>query len=235
MAESHTVDVDAGESVAVVHHAASTDDWLFFCHGFLSDKTGSYESRCERAVEEGYNAVRFDFRGSGESDGSFVDQHLSDRIADLECVVDHFDPDSYSLFGSSFGAKVALHAAVDDDRVDAIIGRAPVTYNRSFDEYRTLAEEQGTLVIDDAHAIDRSFFDDLDRHRFAVVASALDVPVALFHGREDDSVPLSDSLDAAEALEPAVLIQTYPSECHRFSRAAESRMRRQLFDWLALV
>ncbi len=234
MAETHRVDVADGESVAAVYHPTPTSQWLFFCHGFLSDKTGSYEERCERAVEEGYNAVRFDFRGSGDSDGAFADHGLRSRITDLMRVVDYFDPASYAVFGSSFGAKVAFHTAIEDDRVEAIVGRAPVTYNRTFNEYRALVERDGGLRFDDARGIDERFFETLDRNPFKAVEAALDIPVALFHGREDESVPLADSLEAVESLETDVLLQTYPNESHRFSAAAETTMRRQLFDWLAL-
>lgn len=246
MSQAHDVPIEDEESVAAVHHGAgsSSDDWLFFCHGFRSDKSGSYERRCERAVDEGYQAVRFDFRGSGESDRAFVDATLTSRIADLRAVVDYFDPDSYALFGSSFGAKVALHAACEgrsganpsaDDRVEAVVGRAPLTYNRAFEAYRELVAEAGTLRIDDGHAIDEEFFEDFDRYDFADVAAAIDVPVALFHGTDDASVPLADSLDAAAALETDVLIQKYRGEGHIFSEAAEARLLRQTFDWLATL
>ena len=246
MPESHDVPVEDGESVAAVHHgpSAATDDWLVFCHGFRSDKSGSYERRCQRAVEKGYRAVRFDFRGSGESDRAFVDATLSSRIADLRAVLDYFDPDGYALFGSSFGAKVALHAGCEDrtgantaadDRLRAVVGRAPLTYNRAFEEYRDLVAEAGTLRIDDDHAIDEGFFEDFDRYDFADVAAGVDVPVALFHGTDDASVPLADSLDAAAALETDVLLQKYRGEGHVFSEAAEARLLRQTFDWLATV
>ncbi len=74
MVEHHEVPVAGGESIAAVHHEAPSDRWFVCCHGFLSDKSGSHERRCRRAVQEGYNGVRFDFRGCGESDGAFVDQ-----------------------------------------------------------------------------------------------------------------------------------------------------------------
>jgi fermentation-respiration switch protein FrsA (DUF1100 family) len=69
----------------------------------------------------------------------------------------------------------------------------------------------------------------------ADVAAGLDVPVAFFHGTDDDSVPLADSLDAVAALETDVLLQTYRGEGHRFGAAAEERMRRQTLDRLAAV
>ena len=145
----HRVPVADGQRVAAVHHEATGDDWIVFCHGFLSDKTGSYEHRCRRAVEHGYDAVRFDFRGCGESDGSFVESTLSGRLADLRAVLEYFDPPSVVLFGSSFGGKVAFHAAVEDPRVESVVTRAPVTYTSAFDDYRAVVDREGECRFDD--------------------------------------------------------------------------------------
>jgi len=233
MPERHTLSVD-GDDLAAVHHPSDGDRWLVFCHGFRSDKSGSYEERCERAVAEGYDAVRFDFRGCGESDRAFVETTLSTRIADLRAVVEHFDPSSYALFGSSFGGKTAFHAA-DDDRLEAIVTRAPVTYDRPFEPARQVVEETGAYRYDDDHVIDERFFADFDRYDFEDAASTVDVPVAVFHGREDATVPLSDSLDAAGALDTDVTLWALRGERHRFSPAAEERLRDAAFEWLADV
>lgn len=234
MATEHAVPID-DQTVAAVHHPADGDRWLFFCHGFLSDKSGSYESRCSRAVEEGYDAVRFDFRGSGESDGAFVDSTLTSRIADLRAVVEYFSPPSYALFGSSFGAKVALHAATDAPRLEALVARSPVTYNRAFDSYRETVETDGLLRYDDGRAIDGRFFADFDTYEFRSVARNVDVPVAFFHGTADASVPIADSFEAAAALETDAYVAKYAGESHRFSEAAERRLRDQAFGWLGTV
>ena len=233
MPTTHTIPVTDDESVAAVHHEASSDRWLVFCHGFLSDKSGSYERRCERAVVEGYNAVRFDFRGCGESDGAFVEQGLSEKLEDLSSVVDHFDLGAYVLFGSSFGGKVAFHAAARDDRVEAVVARAPVTFNRSFDEYRAVVDREGECRFDDGRRVDRRFFDDLERYPFAAAAAEIDVPVAIVHGARDESVDVADSLEAAGLLgrEIDVLLETVAEEGHLFS-AAEERLRRRTFHWL---
>ncbi|ELY81798.1 hydrolase-like protein [Natrinema pellirubrum DSM 15624] len=149
MPESHRIPIETAAAtgsapeVAAVHHETDSDDWIVFCHGLRSDKSGSYEGRCRRAVREGYNAVRFDCRGCGESDGTFVDATLEARLADLRAVTEYFDPDSYVLFGSSFGGKMAFHAAATDDRVRAVATRAPVTTTDTFDEYRSTIDRDG--------------------------------------------------------------------------------------------
>lgn len=234
METEHDIPVDRDESVAAVHHEAGSGDWLVFCHGFRSDMTGSYEGRCRTAVEHGYDAVRFDFRGCGSSDGAFSASTLSARLADLAAVLEYFSPDSVALFGSSFGGAVAFHGAVDDDRVEALAARAPVTYG-AFDTLRATVEAEGAVRFDDGRLIDARFFEDLDRYDFAAVETRLDCPAAIFHGVGDESVPVGDSAQAAEHLGVDVLLQTYVDEGHRFSRAAEAQMREQLFDWLATV
>ncbi|AUV83489.1 alpha/beta hydrolase [Salinigranum rubrum] len=239
MPTTHAVTTDTGERLAAVHHApetAGTETWLVFCHGFVSDKSGSYEGRCARAAEEGYHAVRFDFRGCGESAGEFVDQTLRSKVADLRAVLAHFDAPSYALVGSSFGAKTAFHAAVDSDRrIRAVAGRAPLTYNRTFDGMRAVVEREGEFTYDTGHTVDERFFADFERYAFDDVTDELTVPVALFHGADDESVAPGDSLDATAAFDVSVLLQVLAGEGHRFSRPAEVRFRRQLFDWLALT
>lgn len=232
MTERHEITVEDGEAVVGVHHPAPSDRWLVFCHGFLSDKSGSYESRCRRAVREGYNAVRFDFRGCGESGGAFVDQTLGHKLADLAAVLDYFDPASCALFGSSFGGKVAVHTAADDDRIEAVAARAPVTLNRALDGYRDAVAEDGIREFEDGRRIDGRFFANLDRYPFERVTDAVDSPVAIFHGASDDSVPVEDSFEAARRLGTDVLVEKFADEGHRFSQDAERRMRDRLFGWL---
>lgn len=232
MTTKHTIPV-GNETVVAVHHHADTEDWLVFCHGFQSDKSGSYESRCERAVSEGYNAVRFDFRGCGESSRSFGEQTLSSRIGDLEAVLEYFDPPSVTVFGSSFGGKVCFHVAGTNDGIEAVATRAPVTYNRAFDNYRAESESLGTGGETRTNSgIGQKFFSDLDRHPFEAVVDRIEVPVCIFHGRDDESVAVEDSMEAVSELGPDTMIQLCSGEGHRFSREAEERMRNQLFEWL---
>ncbi|SEH18010.1 Alpha/beta hydrolase family protein [Natronorubrum sediminis] len=229
---THRIPVANDESVAAVHHETTGTDWIVFCHGFLSDKSGSYEQRCRYALEHGYNAVRFDFRGCGESDGTFLEQTLSSKLADLRAVVDYFDIPSYVCFGSSFGGKVAFHAAIDDERIEALVTRAPVTANEAFDSYRSSVERGGVLEFETGDRIDGRFFDDLERHRFGAVVDGLSVPVAIFHGRADDSVGIEHSIDAVCRLETDVLLDAFAGEGHRFTRAGERRLRQRMIDWL---
>jgi pimeloyl-ACP methyl ester carboxylesterase len=223
MPTRHTVPVD-DEAVVAVHHGSDGDGWLFFSHGFVSDKSG-YEGRCERAVEEGYDAVRFDHRGCGESSRSFGGQSLTTRIEDLGAVVEYFGATQYVLFGSSFGGKVALHASLDLDGVEAVVLRAPVTYNEPMERYRD----------DGVYGVADGFFDDLDRYVFSEVEEGFRAPVAFFHGRDDETVEPRFSFEAAASLGSDAVVEAYAGEGHRFSRTAEDRLRDRAFGWLSTV
>ncbi|MFB6245812.1 MAG: alpha/beta hydrolase family protein [Candidatus Nanohaloarchaea archaeon] len=231
--EEHLVEVENGEKVAAVHHRpeSNSQKWMFFCHGFGSDKEGSYERRSNFFSEHGWNAVRFDFRGNGDSDGKFIEQDLSSRIRDLKAVLDRFKPQRYVLFGSSFGGKVALTHAAESDP-EAVIGRSPVTYNSIMDSFRSVVEEKGEFQHHPGATIDERFFDDLDRYSFGETAEKIECPVAIFHGSEDTTVHPGNSVEAAGELEDEVLLNLIESEKHSFSEEAERKMLAVTETWL---
>lgn len=229
--EEITVQIGSDE-VSAVNHPADSEKWIFFCHGFGSDKEGSYVDRCRFFAEKGWNAVRFDFRGNGESSGEFRDQDLSSRIDDLEAVIDHFDPGQCVVFGSSFGGKVAFHAATIDDRIRAVIGRAPVTYNEIMEKYRSVIDEKGEYTHHADKTIDERFFQDFDKYSFQGVEEKLEVPVLIVHGSEDTTVHPEQSFRAAQELRTSAAFFKLKGERHRFSDEAEERMRRIGLSWI---
>jgi pimeloyl-ACP methyl ester carboxylesterase len=231
MTSKHSVEVEDGEEVSAVHHSADSDKWIFFCHGYGSDKEGSYEERAKRAVEEGYNAVRFDFRGNGESDGDFIDQSLSSRIADLEACINFFEPEKIYLFGMSFGGKVVLHAT-EDLEVEALVLKSPVTYNSIMDKFREVVEEKGTYTHFGDKTIDERFFEDFDTYSFEEVTSGLDLPVAVFHGGADTTVHFENSAEAVKAFETEALLYKLEGEGHSMSDGGEKKLKDMMFAWL---
>ncbi len=231
MTEKHFIEVEDSKEVAAVHHETDSDKWIFFCHGFGSNKEGSYERRCEKAVENEYNAVRLDFRGNGESDGDFIDQSLSTRIQDLKSVVEHFKPEEYVLFGSSFGGKVVFQASTELEP-EAVVGKAPATYNEIMDKFRDAVENKGEFEYIDGKPIDGRFFEDFDSYSFEEVTDSLDIPVAIFHGGDDTTVHPEHSFRAAQKLDTDVMLQKLKDERHSFSESAEKFMMDEMIAWL---
>ena len=93
---------------------------VVLCHGFGGDRTefnSIFVELARRLSKRGLAAYRFDFAGSGESDGDFADLTVSDQvdqtIAALETVARHpsVNGERISLMGMSLGGLTASLAA----------------------------------------------------------------------------------------------------------------------------
>ncbi|MGH7766261.1 MAG: alpha/beta hydrolase [Candidatus Binatia bacterium] len=97
-------------------------------HGFGGNK----ESRgaivmAEQLARWGHIAMRFDFRGCGESGGERGRILCLDQVADTSNALSYManrpdvDPERIALAGSSFGAAVAIYTGGTDGRIAAVI------------------------------------------------------------------------------------------------------------------
>ncbi len=229
MPEKHFIGLGKDDEIAAIQEKAGTDRWIFVCHGFGGNK--QRQSEYLELADRGFNVVAFDFRGNGESSGDFIRQDLSSRIEDLETVVDHFSPSSYALFGTSFGGKVAFQASPGLN-ADAVIGKAPVTYNSIMDKFRNAVENKEEFEYIDGKPIDRRFFEDFDRYSFQDVTGELEIPVAIFHGSADTTVHPENSFRAAKELEVDVTLYRLKDEKHSFSDSGKRKLFDALADWL---
>jgi len=79
---------------------------------------------CQHLEERGFAAFRFNFRGVGGSQG--YHGHGKDEQMDVGAALDfvsqdsQVDPERLGLAGYSFGAGVAFHVALKDERVRAL-------------------------------------------------------------------------------------------------------------------
>ena len=100
---------------------------IVMMHGFGANKNGGPEWVCRQFAEWDYVALRFDFRGCGESEGVRGRVIPSEEVADAISAVAYMaaradvDPGAIALCGSSLGGGVAVQAAGIDPRVAAVI------------------------------------------------------------------------------------------------------------------
>lgn len=105
-------------------------------------------ARCARFISEaGIEAVRFNFRGVGQSEGAF-DQGRGERD-DLNAVIDHVLTISPScrlaIAGFSFGAWIGLEVGAMHNAVSALVGIAPPV--RMFDFQFLKSSSKPTLIV----------------------------------------------------------------------------------------
>lgn len=179
-------------------------------HGFTADKLGPHQllRKLSEALEAvGVASVRFDFAGSGESDGRFQDITVSREIDEAHAIVDfirqdeRFDPNRVMLVGHSVGGLVAsLVAAQRKDDVARLGLIAPAGNLRDF--VFGLAQQAGLRLEHlQADAFDwggflvgKAFALDLLKLEPFVQAKPYTKSVLLVHGSEDATVPSQVSL-----------------------------------------
>ena len=97
-------------------------------HGFGSNKdSGGSRTVAKLLADFGYVALRFDFRGCGESEGPRGRTICLEQVTDTRNALSFMatrpevDGERVAVIGSSFGAAVAIYAAGVDARVAACI------------------------------------------------------------------------------------------------------------------
>ena len=115
---------------------------VIMLHGFCDDKDEInfvHTELARKLCDRGIAVIRFDFAGSGSSDGLFEDMTISSEIADCLAVLDTvaasdlIDKERIALHGSSLGACIAsMVVGMRPDRIKALSMWCPapdVVYN----------------------------------------------------------------------------------------------------------
>lgn len=117
----------------VIHHPyLENPPLVIIVHGFASSKVGTHRSwvyLAESLAKGGIAALRFDFRGAGDSEGSLSEMDLEGYISDAYaalCEVKNRGFRQIGFFGSSLGGAIAVLTAGRHGGVDSLALWAPV-------------------------------------------------------------------------------------------------------------
>ncbi len=180
---------------------------LIMSHGFTDDKVSDnrlFVKFARQAQHEGYAVLRFDYAGSGDSEGDFADMTVSREIEDLESAIAYVRTitvllqSPIFLIGYSLGGAVALSAAARDSHIQGFVGWAPVssplTVLQSILGGKAFFDaKRGKKILcrNDAKqfVLKSTFFSDLPKHRpLQDIADLSPRPVLLIQGSADTKV-----------------------------------------------
>jgi dipeptidyl aminopeptidase/acylaminoacyl peptidase len=175
-------------------------------HG-LPDGPDQVASIPTRLAEAGFGVLTFDFRGFRRSDGLFT---LAGEIKDAHAAITHLlesdmTVDSWAgVYGSSYGGAVAVCAAADDRRVNALCLRAPVYDTLWFARSPMIRPEVDYLVANDptqirgldnpaiqAEILHRMVEDARVHNPMNEISKILWCPLLIVHGTDDVGIDLA--------------------------------------------
>jgi pimeloyl-ACP methyl ester carboxylesterase len=183
-----------------IHYLYSTirsDSILIICHGFTGDKYewGRFPKLAERCNKEGFDAILFDFSGSGENER--VPITLFKQIQDLESIyqwVRNIGYKKIAVLGLSFGGLTTLGAKLSC--IKAYIFWAPFFFLHATEDQSNWFKDlnKGPVKIPTSGEgepliIDMSFMTDFAKFRVKPRLKEVDTPTLMVQGTSDQSVP----------------------------------------------
>lgn len=201
---------------------------VILVHGFTDNKLGSHRifvHTGRKLAKEGIICLRFDCRGSGESEGDFIDMTISGEISDLKAAVDYLytlpevDTERIGVLGYSLGSVVAICCAVEDQRIKAVCtwaAEAEDQYERFHSDYPEMVEkwEKGEVAIIERITgiwqLGPSFYLDIKKNMFNTLKGIKKVsprPVCFIAGEGDQVLDPTNSMRLyLEATEPKKIV-----------------------------
>ena len=207
---------------------------VVFFHGFTGDRMESHWIfvKCARALEKaGIASLRFDFYGSGESDGEFREVTLQSEIADAKSAVEFLrrqkgiDPRRVGLCGMSMGGAVAASVA-PWSKAGALVLWSALAHPK---QLRRLAERTTRPLPNggreyNAHEISARFLETVEKVQPLEAIRRFKAPTLIIHPEKDEHLPLHHAEDfflasGAKVKEKVII----PGADHTYSSIAWER------------
>lgn len=209
--------------------------------------TGILREAATRLTEAGFQVLRFDFSGNGQSEGVFIDTSYTQYISEMEDAADFLLSNGVKwlgFMGHSMGAAVSILAASRQREVRAICtlsGRlttldpagifSPLQMQQLRETGRLQFVSRGRRL-----ELDDRFLNDMRTYDIRKALSDLNRPVLAIHGTEDEIIP-ADLAVAALQLNPDHLeLSLIPDADHFFSNPEHRNAAcTKITDWFTAI
>lgn len=213
MAEPALRHLDYRGTGLAYRHRDGRSPTLFFLPGYASDMDGTKAVALDAFAEvRGLSMLRFDYSGTGSSEGGFEEGTLGGWLDEALHLVDTLTDGPLVVVGSSMGGWLALLiAARRPARIAGLVGIAAAPdftdWGYSDAEKDRLREsgrlEQPNPYGPEPHVTTRSFWQSGEALRLLGAPIPVDCPVRLIHGDADNEVPVEISIRTMEKLRSA--------------------------------
>jgi uncharacterized protein len=207
--------------VGVMHHGEGEGSrpCLIVCHGFAGTKIGGSRRFVEfarYAVKHNLSVFRFDFAGSGDSDGDLVDLTLDRELEDLQAAIDlvatidGVDLKRIGLVGHCLGGVTVIRESARNSQVYKTVAWAPFTDLSG--TVQRLVGEDAFSILQESDEAEFLYHGELMQcgPKILKQSSELDMfkevaqvnqPLLIIHGTEDVTVPLQEVKQLVEQVQ----------------------------------
>lgn len=186
---------------------------VVFLGGFRSDMQGGKALYLDHACRQRRQPfLRFDYRGHGQSEGAFAEGCIGLWFQDALRIIDTLTQGPLVLAGSSMGGWIGLLVArARPARVRGFIGIAAAPDFTKEIAAQLTPEQRGTIdreglirvpnhYSDDPYVITKTLLEDGPAHFLLEKPLALQTPVRLLQGMQDEDVPWQTAFRIKKAL-----------------------------------
>jgi dipeptidyl aminopeptidase/acylaminoacyl peptidase len=206
------------------------------CHGLMSSKDSQkYLEIAKLLSSTGFAVLRFDFRGSGESEGS--GDLLSKRIMDLKAALKFAQDKGYrsvGLIGSSYGGTTAILVASETTEIKCLVTwSTPCKLIELFDGFDTqgaMGQSGGSQETESVRS--SQFKEDLARYDVAEAAKRV-AKILVIHCKGDKVVSWNQAKIIYENAKKPKSLKVFEKGDHQL---IDSSIRKEALaltiDWL---
>lgn len=204
-----TVDTGAGRIHGMLHLPAERGapaPAVMLMHGFTASSTSDNRFLVRQArhlAAAGIAALRFDFRGSGQSEGQFHEMTLSGQIDDAMAMFDwlgrrpEIDRERLGLHGFSMGGAIAGSLLGQRRDIQAAVLWAPVAHPlavmaRGATPEQFAAAARSGIADAGGEGLGAAFIAELPAIQPLAALSGHVVPLCVIHGSADETVAPSE-------------------------------------------
>ena len=225
---------------------------ILFSHCFTCNKDLKAIVRIGRALAElGWNVLRYDFRGLGNSEGNFSQSNFTTNCEDLQSAASYLASTvggPHFLLGHSFGGAASLANAMSIESVRGVITLAAPSDTHHLANLldrmdpQISSEGKGSVTIGGfRYDVEDQMLKDFRSHDLSTSLQTLVKPVLAFHSPSDETVSYEHAIricgfcNENETRKPRSLI-TLPGSNHLLTNESHCQWVAQLIDaWCSTV
>lgn len=189
---------------------------IVMLHGFTGNRTEAHRLFVHVArnlSKLGFIVLRFDFRGSGDSDGEFEDTTLPGEVCDAEKALTflieqkNIDGERVGVLGLSMGGRVAAILSSKDERIKFAILYSPALGPLKKRFLSQMSKEKleklnsgEPIEISSGWYLKKEFFETVDYIVPLDIMNKIKIPTLIIHGDKDEIIPVEEVIRGYELI-----------------------------------